>query len=166
MNKLKEVYANPSGWDSLSNYMGETPEDDLYVVLGRNRESSLLSESNWECALKRLGGEGDNVVIHRFGHWACGWIEYLCVREKTKEYDEALKIEDELEGYPVLDEEDWGEREDQAAQKAWREWWDNKKRLEYVRDNPDQFTFNDFQDMLSCIRGKYFCGYASELLGE
>ena len=50
MEKLNKVYANPSGWDSLSNYMGVTPEADLYVVLGRNRDSALLSESNWECA--------------------------------------------------------------------------------------------------------------------
>ena len=164
MDKLNKVYANPSGMDSLSNYMGETPEADLYVVLGRNRESDLLSESNWECALKRLGGESETVEIHSFGHWACGWLEYLCVREKSKEYDEALKIEDELEGYPVLDEDDWSEREDEAAQKAWKEWWDNKERLEYVRDNPDQFYFHSFSDMLECIRGKYFCGYAGELL--
>ena len=164
MEKLNKVYANPSGLDSLSNYMGETPEADLYVVLGRNRDSDLLSESNWECALKRLGGESETVEIHRFGHWACGWLEYLCVREKSKEYDEALKIEDELEGYPVLDEEDWIKREDKAAQKGWKEWYDNKERLEYVRDNPDQFYFHSFSDMLAQIRGKYFCGYAGELL--
>ena len=166
MNKLLEVYANPTGLDSTSNYMGKTPEANLLVLLGRNRESDLLSESNWETALKRLGGESETVVIHRFGHWLCGWLEYLCVEENTKAHELALEMEKEMEAYPVLDEEDWSEREDEAAQKAWKEWYDNKERLEYVRDNPDQFTFNDFQDMLSCIRGKYFCGYASELIAE
>ena len=164
MNKLKEVYANPTGFDDLSNYMGETPEDSLLVLLGRNRESDLLSESNWETALKRLGGESETVEIHRFGHWACGWLEYLCVKENTKAHELALEMEKAMEGYPVLDEEDWSEREHEAAAKVWAEYWDNKERLEYVRDNPDQFYFHSFSDMLECIRGKYFCGYASELL--
>jgi len=164
MNKLKEVYASPTSFDSLSNYMGETPKNSLLVLLGRNRDSDLLSESNWETALKRLGGESETVVIHRFGHWVCGWLEYLCVEENTKAHELAIKMEEEMEGYPVLDEEDWTQREDKEAQRGWHEWYDTEERLQYVRDNPDQFTFDDFQDMLACIRGKYFCGYASELL--
>lgn len=164
MKKLTEVYASPTNLDSLSNYMGETPEGSLLVLLGRNRESDLLSESNWDTALKRLGGESETVEIHRFGHWVCGWFEYLCVKENTKSHELALEIEKEIEDYPVLDEEDWVEREDKEAQQAWKEWYDDKERLEYVRENPDQFTFHGFGDMLECIRGKYFSGYASEFL--
>ena len=62
------------------------------------------------------------------------------------------------------DEEEWVEREDKEAQQAWKEWYYDKERLEYVRENPDQFTFHGFGDMLECIRGKYFSGYASEFL--
>lgn len=119
MYKLSEVAANPSGWDSRANYMG-TPLDEfdnLYVVMARNRDSDLLTESNWDCAVKQLGGESDNVVIHRFGHWACGWLEYLCVTEAMREQGQA--IADSLEDYPVLDETDYSEREWSAATDHW-----------------------------------------------
>ena len=48
---------NPSGYDSLANFLGEVPSKDLLVLMSRNRDSDLLTESNWEIALERLGGE-------------------------------------------------------------------------------------------------------------
>lgn len=152
MNKLIDEYANP------------TPEKDLYVLLGRNRDSDLLTESNWDCALERLGGESETVKIVRFGHWACGWIEYLCVRAESKAYKIAQDIDMELENYPVLDEDEFSEREDNEAQRVWKEFYDVSERVAYVRDNPDHFEFVDYKDMFQCIRGEYFCGYAGELI--
>lgn len=182
MKKLIDEYANPTPFDSRSNYIGQSPEADLYVLLGRNRNSDLLTESNWDCALERLGGESETVQIIRFGHWACGWIEYLCVREfhpdqkdrtqnpdlvnfgRSDAYIEAQEIEKELENYPVLDEDEFSEREHDEAQRVWKEFYDVSERVAYVRDNPDHFDFVDYKDMFQCIRGEYFCGYASELI--
>jgi len=164
MNKLIDEYANPTAFDSRSNYMGKTPETDLYVLLGRNRDSDLLTESNWDCALERLGGESETVEILRFGHWACGWLEYLCVRAESDSYKIAQDIESELESYPVLNQEDFSEREQNEACRVWKELYDVSDRVSYIRDNPDQFDFVDYQDLMQCVRGKYFCGYASELI--
>lgn len=171
MRTLYEVAENPSGLDSFSNYMGETPNKNQYVVLTRNRDSDCLTESNWECALEMLGGESDTVKIDRFGHWACGWWEALSVKEtsdgeskRCKEFKIACEINDALSNYPVLCEEHFSELEQIEANRVWRECYDVSERIEYIRENSDQFEFYDFADLLSCGRGKYFGGYASELL--
>lgn len=39
-----------------------------------------------------------------------------------------------------------------------------RERVEYIRKHRSQFEFRDFADMLGCVRGKYFAGYASELI--
>jgi len=89
------------------------PEQGDWLVLpaGRNRDSDLLSESNWAAALEQLGGEGEDVEVHRFGHWACGWLEIILVRPGTDAADTAERIAARLADYPVLDEEDYSRRE-------------------------------------------------------
>ena len=164
MNTLQSIVANPSGWDSMDNYIGETDFNNLEVVLTRSRDSDLLTESNWDSALAMLGGESDNVIIHRFGHWACGWWEALCVKPDTEQYKIALDIESSLADYPVLDEEDWSAREIAEADKVWSECYNDHERVEYIRNHYGQFDFHSFADMLAVARGKYFTGYASELL--
>lgn len=83
----------------------------LTVPCGRNRDSDALTRSNFRCALEMLGGEGDDVEIHRFGHWANGWFEIILVKPDTSAAKIAFEIEDSLENYPVLDEEDFSEEE-------------------------------------------------------
>ena len=164
MEKLDKVYASPTPLDGPGNYMGETPDNALFVLLGRNRDSDILTESNWDCALELLGGEGENVEIHRFGHWVCGWLEYLCVRENTKEFKVAQEIESEIEAYPILNEDHFSEKESEEADRIWADCYDGGERVEYMRKNPDQFDFMFFSDMLACAKGKFFCGWASELI--
>lgn len=121
MKRLSEVAAHPSAFDTASNYTG-TPFselDHLYVVLTRNRDSDLLTESNWYCALKTLGGESGSVVIHRFRHWAYGWWEALCVTEERKAEGQA--IVDRMENYPILDEDDYSDRQWKEATRVWNE---------------------------------------------
>jgi len=110
-----------------------------------------------------LGGEGENVEIHRFGHWACGWWEALAVKDNTPQAKIAEEIEEKIESYPVLDEEDFSRREDEAAQDVWRD-YRVKDRVKYIRENRSQFDFHGFADLRAVIRGDYFTGYASELL--
>ena len=162
--KLNDVMMNPSGWDSRANYMGDIPADEWLTVLSRNRDSDDLSESNWETAIQMLGGESDNVSIFRFGHWACGWIEYLAVKADSPQATAAQKIRDDLDAYPVLDEDDWSRREQETADSLWRDCYRPKDRIEYIRKHRDQFEFHNYQDMLGCVRGKYFAGYANELI--
>lgn len=55
--------------------------------------------------------------------------------------------------------------EDEVAQETWRTCYSDSERLAYIRDHRDDFNFHDFADLMGCVRGKYFSGYASELLG-
>lgn len=121
MHTLQQVAKNPSGWDSESNYLGEPLENfsQLFVVMTRNRDSGLLTNHNWDVALGELRGESENVVIHRFGHWAYGWWEALCVTPEKQAEGQA--IVDRLEDYPLLDEGGFSEKEWEAANKYWDE---------------------------------------------
>lgn len=164
MKKLQDVMANPSGWDSMANYAGNVPEDCWLVVLTQTRDSDCLTESNWAAALDLLGGESDNVQIFRFGHWACGWWEALAVRAGTESESIGADIAERLAGYPVLNEEDLSEREQAQADSVWADCYTDSERLEYIRKWRDQFDFHSYRDLLEQVRGRYFGGYASELI--
>ena len=155
---------NLNKWTMPDSYYGEEwPE--YYVFLGRHRDSDELSESNFDCALKALGGESETVLVIRESHWAVGWVEWIAIHESdVTALSKADKMMAALEDYPVLDDEDFSRREEESAQTIWRDCYDVKERIAYVRKNESQFEFHDFADMLGCIRGKYFAGYASELI--
>lgn len=154
------------GLDGYSNFAGDDSDyRDWYGVVGRSRDSDCLEESNFAMALKRLGGEdSEDVLVARYGHWAVGWVEEVYVRPETKAADEAQKIVDELESYPVLDDDDFNEREYNKACEIWKGCFDDKDRLEYIRKHRDQFEFYDFADLRANVKGECFAGYASELL--
>jgi len=164
LTPLKEVVANPSGWDSFSNYAGEIPEADWLCVMTRNRDSDCLTESNWRTALKLLGGESESVQIDRFGHWACGWWESLSVKDGSVSVPIGEKIKTKLWSYPVLDEEDWSNLEMEEAGKVWKSCFNNKERIKYIREHYSDMTFHSFADLLSSARGEFFAGNPSEIL--
>lgn len=102
-----------TGLDGWSNYSGPEPEiADWIIVCSQGRDSEMMQASNFDCALEQLGGQSDHVKIERFGHWACGWFELLCVNPKSKRKSKiAYDILKALDNYPVLDESDYYERE-------------------------------------------------------
>lgn len=103
--------AMDSGWQYSSK---------CFVFLGRNRDSDLLTESNFECALHELGGESDTVKVIRERHWAVGWIEWIAIHESdNKALERAREMIDSLNDYPVLNEDDFTQREWDAAQEYW-----------------------------------------------
>ena len=128
MKPLIETVKNPSGLDSLSNYMGSTDFGDFYGLLTQNRDSNVVTRSNFISALELLGGESENVEVHRFGHWACGWWESIAVKKGTKEFKEAEKIENDLMDYPVVNEEHLSELEMKEA----FDYWENASISEKV----------------------------------
>ncbi|MEI6559695.1 MAG: hypothetical protein WCO00_14930 [Rhodospirillaceae bacterium] len=97
-------------------------QDWLVVPTGRNRDSDLATNSNFDAALKLLGGEGDDVEVHRFRHYMCGWLEIVLVRPETVAASVAEDIESRLERYPLLNEDDVGEREHDAYVENWKSW--------------------------------------------
>lgn len=91
-------------------YYGES--QNWLVVATRHRDSDLLTESNWECILRDLGGESENVHIERASCSMVGWIEYLIVNPNDKKLVElGEKIEKKLDDYPVYNENHWSEKE-------------------------------------------------------
>ena len=151
-------------WKTPESWYG-TPWNGHYVFLGQNRDSGCLTRSNFRKGLEALGGKSDKVIVVRESHWVCGWIEWIAIHKTAAV---ALKIADKLAGalecYPVLDETDFSELETEEAENIWTNCYDNAKRIEYIRKNSSQFEFQGFADLLSCCRGKYFAGYASELI--
>lgn len=164
MKKLIDVLKNPSGFDSMANYSGEIPAQDWLVVVTRSRDSDVLTESNWEVALSELGGESESVQVFRFGHWACGWWEALCVQANTDAERIGEDICERIEDYPILDEMDFSEKEMEEANRVWKNCYSKRERLKYIRENRSQFDFHNFSDLMAQIRGEYFSGYASELI--
>lgn len=165
MKPLSQVVKSPSALDSWANYTGQTQFDGWECLVTQKRDSDCLERSNFRSALKALGGEGDNVEIHRFGHWACGWWEALAVKVGTAQHTLAQSIADKLEDYPVVNESDYGDLESEEADQIWKDCYRPKERIEYIRKHREQFDFRSCADILGCVRGKYFAGYASELIG-
>lgn len=165
-------------WKHPSCYVGAT-WDGWYVFLGCNRESDCLTRANFDEALERLqpfkvaeivGGDVEDadlasVQTVRENHWAVGWVEWIAIHQSN---ESALRAADEmagqLENYPVLSEERWSEYEQEEANQVWANCYDAKERVAYIRQHRGQFEFHGPSDLLSVVRGKYFNGYASELL--
>ena len=144
----------------------EDRENWLLVPVSQTRDSGCLARSNFETAVKMLGGESEDVEIHRFGHWGPGWIEVIIVNPDNNGLVlVATEIEASLESYPVLDDEDFSQKENDEANEVWMNYYNEKERVEYIRRNRSQFDFRDFADMVRSVRGEYFAGYASELIG-
>jgi hypothetical protein len=130
-----EQYRNwsPTAFDPKGLNGDANDVSDWYVVpCIRTRDSRELEASNFETALEMLGGEGQDVQVHRFGHWGPGWFEIILVRPECKAYVEAVDIESNLEDYPVLDEEDYSRREYEAAADLW-ESSDVGDRVHYIK---------------------------------
>ena len=103
-------------WSRSENYIGETYYD-YYVLLYRTRDSELVEESNFWSALKALNGESNTVKIVRAKHWLCGWVEMILIHESDKEsIDKGNEIKKALENYPILDEDDFYERESERRE--------------------------------------------------
>ncbi len=88
--------------------------DWLVVGVSRTRDSEELEESNFAATLKCIEEADPESVdheTHRFGHWGPGWFELIIVRPGSPAFIEAERIEAALSDYPVLDEQDYSERE-------------------------------------------------------
>jgi hypothetical protein len=152
-------------WTMPDHYFGAQWPDYYSSGVGQCRDSDDLEESNFATMLKELGGESDTVIVVRELHWAVGWVEWIAVHESD---ETALRIADDLNiklaDYPVLDESDWSEREMESANQVWRDCYSWRDRISYMRQHRHQFDFYNYSDILDCIRGTYFAGYANELL--
>lgn len=125
-------------WEHPADYAGYSPIGD-YVLLTKNRESCLLSISNFAVSLdslRQIAEEGDE-TFYTFTarHWAVGWVEYLIINQSAPKelIDEAESINCALADYPVLSDEDYSEKQVQAMYDYWAEIRVGD-RVDYCRD--------------------------------
>jgi len=152
-------------WTMPDSYFGAVWPAYYSAGLGQSRDSDALERSNFICMLRALGGESETVIVVRESHWAVGWVEWIAIHQDDAK---ALQIADEVQAaladYPVVNEDHWSTLEDDEAQEVWANCYSPDERVAYIRRHRSQFEFHDFSDLLGCVRGKYFAGYASELL--
>lgn len=155
------------------------PEDKHLwaIVYTSNRESDCLDRSNEAVILKALRPwtgwhkDGDHVDILSHGHWAVGHVNGFLIRVYgtdgttiTPAFLAYAELATAIDEYQILDEADFSEKEQEDADLTWKNCFNEKERLAYIRKHRGQFEFHTFADLLGCIRGNYFAGYASELL--
>lgn len=107
-------------WERPRDYFGAEWSDYYGAGVGQSRDSDCLEQSNFAVMLAALGGETETVAVVRESHWAVGWVEWIAIHEADTA---ALKIADgqceRLTNYPILDEDDFGEREFEAQCETW-----------------------------------------------
>lgn len=152
-------------WTMPQDYFGETWLDYYSSGFGQSRNSDDLEQSNFAAVLKALGGESETVIVVRESHWAVRWVEWIAIHSTDeKSLEIARGLCERANDYPVLDEDDWCQREQEHAETVWRECYSDKEKIAYIRKNSSQFNFHDFADLIGCARGRYFAGYASDLI--
>lgn len=112
----------PTEYDHSGAFLPER-RDWLVLDVMRTRDSDALEESNFESALGLLrDARARAYEQHSFNHWGCGWFEVILVKPGTVGERVGRDIERRLENYPVLDEEDFSEREWEQRCQSWDDW--------------------------------------------
>lgn len=101
--------AQGSSWD-LDRYADDLEWAGVGIGPGKNRDSDAIDRSNWEVVVTELNERFPDETpapwnIAHLGHWAVGWVEFLCYntgKPEVVEYFESIKSK--LSDYPVLDE--------------------------------------------------------------
>jgi len=115
----------PSHFDSHINF-DEDREDWLVGPCVHNRDSDILTEANWKAfnqamwEARSVNLDENDYEVHRFGHWGNGWFEIVLIKPGTKAAENAKKLEDKLENYPILDEDLHSSMEDEATYEYWK----------------------------------------------
>lgn len=108
--------------------------DDWMIYYTHHRDSGLLDQSNAEQIRKKLEpfteGDDPDVVEESHNHWAVGHIDGFSLRvfregEITQAFRTLHELTESLAVYPILDEEDFSNRELEATVEnivdaAWR----------------------------------------------
>ena len=121
-------------WTHPDNYMGPRWEG-WFIHLSQHRDSEILVESNFNVAVaafeklpevKLVGddvmpdGDTRSFIVVRDAHWAVGWNEWIAIHPSNKA---AMALAEaqcaRLNNYPILDEMDVSERENDSRNVTW-----------------------------------------------
>ena len=108
--------------------------DNWAIIYTHNRDSGLLTMSNADVIAKAMEPftetDDPDVVMESHDHWAVGHVDGFSIRVyRDGDLTEAFKtyhdLMEQIDGYPILDEEDYSNREYEATLEniedaAWR----------------------------------------------
>jgi hypothetical protein len=114
--------------------------DKWAVWYTSHRDAGLLEQSNEQAINKRLEpfteGNDPDLVFERHSSWLVGHMDGFSIRvfradgTITPAFEEFCRIKEELDGYPVLDESDYSQREFDATLENYRqELWRLRDKL-------------------------------------
>jgi hypothetical protein len=152
-----------------THYSGETWPDYYSSGFGQSRDSDALERSNFAVACQSIASAStlhdDPPRIVREGHFLVGWVEWLAIHQDDESaLAEAEALCERYNNYPILDEEHFCNLEQKEAEETWRNCYSPQERVKYIREHRSQFEFHDYADMIDCVRGNCFAGYASDLI--
>jgi hypothetical protein len=112
-------------------YWGE--HRDWLVAGSVHRDSDSLTRSNFRSIMRELGiakptyepkgtewNESEDACVETSSHWAVGWSAVILVQPESKSAEVADEIVRKLEDYPVVNESDWSEVEDEDYEETIR----------------------------------------------
>lgn len=161
------------GWSS-----DERPEDceNWAIVYLSSRDSGLLAKSNESVILSELAPYIHDVVIISHSHWAVGYVDGILIRVYntdgtiTDAFRKYAGLKIALDDYPVLNEDDYSNREyaaaveniEQVGKRMVRDdapetwpgdcfswFWDNNQSAVENRDDQGGYPTDD--DMTECL---------------
>jgi hypothetical protein len=138
----KEAAGNWRKFSCFAWHRGYDLEDaDCWTIFYTSgRDAGLLDQSNHAEIAKLLApfmeGDDPDVVAESHSHWAVGYLDGFSVRvfrkdgKITEAFTEFCRIKERLDDYPILNEEDYSEREYGATLENYRiGMWATEKEL-------------------------------------
>ncbi len=125
--RAKEAAGN---WEKFTSFSWDRASDledaeNWTVVYTSTRDSTLLDESNAAAIEKEMepfeAGDDPDVVSERHSHWAVGHVNGYSIRVFDKQgnvtpaFERWVELADQLSDYPILDEEEYSNREHEAT---------------------------------------------------
>lgn len=132
----RDAVGNWQRFDSFCWFRRDEVEDpgNRAIFYTHNRDSGLLDQSNAAAISKAMTpfteGDDPDVVFESHNHWAVGHVDGFSIRvfrngEITDAFSKYHEFTEQLADYPILDEDDYSQRECEATfenltDAAWR----------------------------------------------
>lgn len=140
-------------WKLPKYYYGAEWPEYYSAGVGRSRDSDCGEESNFEAMLAGIGGESDTVHVVRESHFLCGWVEWIAIHESDEQALRAADaMQESLEDYPLLDEEDHSRREWEECERVWSDCYSVGERIRYLRKAR---CTTGFRDLRAAVNGDW-----------
>jgi hypothetical protein len=118
---IKETWQVSGFCHACGDVLGDGYEHSYCAVYAKTRDSDYLYQSNYDAYKQLLNDAHVRFYELHFNHWGCGWIDQLVIKainkngKVSKAFMTCLSIQEQLDNYPVLDEDDYSNREYDAT---------------------------------------------------